>query len=1172
MDSLTKEQERVVTTLGKNLLVSASAGSGKTHTMIERIVYLLKTQEISIKNMLVVTFTEAAASEMRTRIENALMKEAGDNDKLKQELEHLSTADISTLHTFCSKIIKQYFYEVGIDPAYQILEPESSTVFKNSSLDAILHHYIKKDDEVFNELFENYNHKRRDVEFKNSILNLYNFLKTKYDYKNYIKNIVDKTYTTNLKNNLSAIYLHHHFMEMVEHFTKIFTGYLIEASALKSDKLMLLCEDTLKELNLVGNKTNFEETVNAVNQLEGFMRMPGKVADDEIELKEKIKEDRDLLKKELSNFSKIVGEGEASLKETLKKAKPLLEKMLEVIEAFDAHYAKTKKEHALLDFNDLEYYALEILKNETIQKSVKEKYDYVFIDEYQDTNNIQEQILSNIVKEDNAFMVGDVKQSIYGFRECDPTIFLRKYEAFKKEKNSEKIDLNANFRSDLNVLEFVNFVFNKIMKFETAQIDYKNTSEFVFEEEFYNYKPSKNNNPMVCVSVIDTKEKDEEKEEEPLEEIYSVLNHIEALKENKEEKDTKVQKEAKVIAGKIYEFLNSEIYDVKLKEYRKVTFQDIAILTRVKKEFIKTLAEELEALAIPVKAKYENNIYETYEANLIYNVLKLINNEQDDVALVSVLSSPICNISYNELSNIRLCYPDKAFYYEALFEYVSYYKDETSRKIKTLLKDLEEFRKKLTYLNVPYLIREVLNKYELNNYFLSLPNGKERLENIKRLIVATNKPKIQDNLFEYLSYIETFGSSETFEVNKGVEENSVTITTIHASKGLEYPIVILAGAGRDFKRAGSKMEILTSKDFGFGVRYYDLENRMKKDTLVRNAIHVKNLEEEQEEEMRLLYVALTRAKNHLVILGGVDLQKINALETDYSIKNARSYMEWILGSLDRVNLNTLKEERRELNVTLTKNIDCKFEVISEKDLLEKQQEEKQLVFGKPNETYVNAFEKMFAFTYPFIESKDILNKSSPSAIMQQEEEETVYSIRKMKVDEVYNKKEDTDFSLIGRVHHSIMEHISFTLTKKEEVEEEIKKLITNGTLPLETFDLVDVSQILNAILKVGDLLKNAVSIRKEQQFMMYVPYNSIMKESKVEDKILIQGVIDLIVETQEERIILDYKTTRLNEKALREKYKTQLMLYEKAVEGVEGSKKPVKKLIYSFHLNNIVNV
>ena len=441
------------------------------------------------------------------------------------------------------------------------------------------------------------------------------------------------------------------------------------------------------------------------------------------------------------------------------------------------------------------------------------------------------------------------------------------------------------------------------------------------------------------------------------------------------------------------------------------------------------------------------------------------------------------------------------------------------------------------------------------------------------LISVSKKPQLEHNLYKYIDYIETFGETEEYEVNTSTSASSVTITTIHSSKGLEYPIVILIGAGRDFTKTHEYNEILINKNLGFGVRYYDLLGRTRSDTIVRNAINEKNKEQQLAEEMRLFYVAITRAKNHLVLIGKISLKKIEAINSGYSIKNAKSYLEWVLGSLRVHDLNALKQNKSKIDVKLDKDTTCSFDVCDISSLSAQLSVQAPLVFAKPNAIYKQQFERVFNFKYAHTSSSEVVAKSTVTEVLQKDDEVVSnYSIKKFRIDEVFKTREELDFSRIGSVYHLVMENIDFSITTMEELDKKLSELIESRVLPIDTLELIDKSKILKATLAVSQLIKDATDIRREQQFMMYVPYNEVFKNSLVEDKILIQGVIDLIVVKKDEIIIVDYKTTRLNsEEELAKKYATQLNLYKKAYELASG-KTVSKKLIYSFYLNNMVNV
>jgi ATP-dependent helicase/nuclease subunit A len=1161
MSNLTREQRIVIESRDKNMLVSASAGSGKTFTMIERILDLLIKKESSINKMLIVTFTNAAASEMKQKIYDKLCESARDNKDLVKEIEELPTADISTLHNFCSKLIKQHFYEVGVDPAFKILDEKEIRVLINESLDFTLGEYSTRNDKEFDKLYETYNKKRRDLEFKRSIVELLYALKNRHNYEEFARRIIENTYSPDFNKNMASLYLNEALIEQFEHFKLTFNNLLTKANMLKSKKLIEVVDSLVNMANMVKGKNNFTKNFKALINLPASVRMPSKVADDEQELKLVIAGSKKEFRKAVDNFKIYFTAGsEDEIKNNLSLAKTHIQKMLEVVLSVDKHYMSLKKDRALLDFNDLEYYALEVLKNENIKQQVKNRYEHIFIDEYQDTNSVQEEIIKKISRDNNAFMVGDAKQSIYMFRGSDPSIFTCKYDNFKTDEVSQKVDLNKNFRSEKSILDFANFVFNNIMKKQTASVDYKISSQLSLGA---NYRKDTNNLPLVSINIINYEKTEVEKE--PLK-LYNVKEHAKT-----QEKDNYTKLEARIVAEKIEEFVGKEFYDAKTGETKLINYSDITILSRTRGQFIKDFCDELAIYNIPIYAKYKLNVYDTYEASLINNYLKLINNTYDDLALASVLTSTIVGLNYDELAKIKTN-GDTNNFYEAMSEYREQNKQsEISERISKLFNELNEFRKSLKFLTVTQLIEAVVLKYNLYDYFLALPGGKNRLENIKMLISASKKIEIKDNLFKYINYLETAGEEELFEINIGSSWGSVNITTIHSSKGLEYPVVILVGAGKDFTKKPVGSEILLNKDLGFGVRYYDFENRKKVDTITRSAIKLKNKEEELAEEMRLLYVAITRAKNHLVLVGKVTIEKLTKIETAYKVKNGKSYLSWVLGSLENSHLNALKAGKQKLQLKLADDTTCEFKVYLKDELEKTLLSKKPVVFSETDETYKKAFLKTFAFKYGFESSKNILAKSSVTEIVEAEEDVN-YSIKRLRIDEVFDKTKETDFSQIGNIYHLAMQHLSFKDATEENIKEQIKQLISKSILPIEATEILEIDKLVEAINQINLLIDDGDEVLREQQFLMYIPYDEIFKDSGVKDKILIQGVVDLIIIKNGEAYVIDYKTSRIkNTDKLREKYSVQLELYKKAVEKAFGVKVS-KKLIYSLYLNSIVIV
>ncbi len=1172
MPKFTDKQQQIIDVNGKNVLVSASAGSGKTTVMIERIITKVKNENLNIKDFLVVTFTNAAAEEMKLKIYNKFKKEAKEFPALAEQLEDVLNSDISTIHGFCQKIIKKYFYEIGVDPSFKILQGSETAFLKQNAFNSVFDKWMLKDDLDFFNLLESYNTKRSHKEFRELIERIYGFLKSKHNYMNWANTKTDELYNLNLTENTAVSYLAEIIEEELDYYKDRFKKLLEKSKMLEVSKGEVICEEVINFVNAFINAPNNNNKITILQESTKFTSArKGKLEAEQLELMEKISEAKKAFSKYLTETKKLFGKDITLLKEDLIKARDSLKLILNFIEDYDKEYAKLKFDISALDFSDLEHFCLQILQNKNIAKEVRESYEYVFVDEYQDTNNLQENIISLVAKTDNSFMVGDVKQSIYMFRQCDPQIFVDKYHLFKEqEKKGQVFDLNKNFRSDSAVLDFCNHIFNNIMTDKTASVDYKNSAKFVAGLKM-GQKPE---NVNVEVNILNVNKEEDEKNNktakaEAILDFYSVKN-AEIV-----EKLTDTELEAELIENKITELLNSEIYDAEIENFRRVDYKDIAILTRNRDGYLKTVCKKLVEKGVPLTAEYSYNIYKEYEIELIHNYLKLINNFDDSIALASVLTSTIVGLSLNDLAEI-VNKTNKKDFATSLLTYISENKqDKITERVNKLIEDLKEFEYKKTYLDVKSLLQEVLAKYNLHNYFVLLPGGRERIKNIELLLSECKSNKENTDLFKYLKYVEESLDSKDFKIKISNGENSVNITTSHSSKGLEYPVVLLIGCGRTFSNQSKSGNIVLNKDLGIGLNSYDLSSRTKSSTIAIEAVKQRIEVSSVAEEMRLFYVALTRAKNKLVLVGKTDVNKVNLLNSNYLVRKAKNYLDWILGSLSKEGLGILKTGKENLRVKTSENNSFNINLFTREDL-KKEEDLKQvnpIIFSKKNDKYSAALASVFNSVYKNKVAEGIVLKNTVTGIVNKanEEDEPVnYSIKKFRLSEKEDKTE-IDFSEIGTLYHSIMEKVSFDVKDMESLKQNIESLIKQKSLPENILEVVELKKVLTAINKINEFAKAAKTF-KEEQFMMYIPYNKIFIGSNVEDKILIQGIIDYVAETENEVYLIDYKTSRLKKETdFVNKYKTQLDVYALAMSD-RFIGKTVKKIIYSFYLDSVIIV
>lgn len=1140
---LTTEQKMATEKLDNNILVSASAGSGKTKVLISRIKHILQNKYANLKEILVMTFTNNAAMEMRQRLKKELL----DSNNFTSELNELETADIFTIHSFCQKTIKEFCSESGVSPNFSILDDQESDFLKMNALDIVLQNHYEKSDDNFLRVYESFNERRSDEQLKLLLISIYKFLRSKQNYKDWAYNSIANTYNENINENRAINYFNNYLLQTVNYFGSKFGLLLFEAEQLKSTNLTNYAKAYLNHTFQFNQ--NIKNNIDILFCEDTLPNINGKTSVEEIELKEKLQEISKLYKVELRNFVSLLGnDGLQDNLSSLENVKNMLKNILNLVFEFENEYDRLKHIKQVMDFDDMQHFCLQTLQNKKIRDVLKSRYKFILIDEYQDTSDIQEEIINLIIRDNNLFMVGDIKQSIYMFRQCKPQIFIDKYHMFKNKFScGEIIELNKNFRSEKAILDFSNWLFNSIMLEQTAQLNYSKNSQFVFD----NTKSNENKTDGI-VEIKLLKLEQEEKITKPLDNVYDLQND-ELVCDDK----TTLKKECLIIASVIKEKLQQKIFDNSTNNFRSVKFGDIAILTRKKENTIDLIKQELELLDIPINVEFEYDLYNKIEVQLLHNFLKLIDNEMQDIPLASVLNSFVANVNENELAQIRLEYPSEKFFHLAVKKYAVEKNNETSKKLKKLFDEINNFKSKKAYLNISELMNEIVNYYNFETEVLKAGLA-ENNEDI-RIAVTNSLALSHQTLFQYLKYVDDFANENTIKRNVGTSENAVTLSTIHASKGLEYPIVILANTNVLFSNKSTMSKIILNNDFGFGLNNYDAESRQVKNNIAKSAIKLKIKEQEKQEEMRLLYVALTRAKINLILTGAVKPDDIKTLKNFYEINSANNCLSWILGNLNKTEIECLKNKNR-LEVEFNKS-KFKFELIevSEMKICDVAIDETQKLI-KPITNEHNFFQILNEKQ----QENPLVLKNTVTAITNDEIENDVLHHY------LSIKTEDEDFSLIGTAYHKVMQYVNIQQAEINLVKADIEKMVEQNILLQEEVALVNIDKIRLAIENISKFIDGA-EILREKPFLVYLPANELIK-SEYSDKLLVQGVVDLIIKKHDEIVVIDFKTSRIkDEEKLKQKYQTQLNLYALAIEKFYKIK-VTKKIIYSFFLDRLVIV
>ena len=1083
-----KIQQDILDSANKNQLVSAGAGSGKTTVMIQKIANLILSS-VPIENLLVVTFTVLAAGEMKDRLINKLKEElitSDDNRKqfIIDSIEKIKTASIDTIDGFSSKTIKKYFYALNVAPNMEIISDTTRDYYLSKAMKNTLDKYSISDDRI-NVLLDFYGGNSRNFDKLKELLisSYYNIINIE-NFEDFLNESKEE-----YKDSVKSEYYLNQYLCLTIGLAK--QKIMYDYSSVSND-LQKLLKDYLNDLDKFSEALSFKSNLMTLNRLQFEKVNTRKFKDvDLTNINDAIGD--------IQNLQKLFKENliDENYEEKNQKIYNYFEFFLELLRDFIKNYQNYKEKNNFIDFNDLNRLMLKLLDNLEIRKELQEKYLYVFIDEYQDVNPLQDSLMSKLVGEKTKlFMVGDVKQSIYGFRGASPEWFIKKYDGIKSgDINGEVFDMNINFRSNPKILNFINEVFSNLMTKKLADIDYKNDAMI---------EPMRDDIVDDKVKILLVKQKDEKVLESG---IYSVKNHkqIEPIDESK--------KQALLVTKTITDLIGKEFYDANLKQVRKLGYKDFAILTRSEKDKDTTeLINLLRDCSIPVNLNNKLDIDASEGIKCILSILKCVSGTADDVDLLATFMS-LTNMTIDDLIQIR----DKEF---SLYENLK--SNMNKEFVKTGFDAINDIREKSYVSTNSELFRYILNEKRLKYYILQKQNGKRELSLIYEFLNKLSPLENGLGLAEFIEIVETNMNSES-DFKTQDNEDSVTIETIHKSKGLEYPVVILYNAGKRFPYLTDHDGINFNTDIGLGMYYFDVENRRKTNSLTKLAIKIKNSIKGYKEELRLLYVALTRAKNKLFIVGEYSENKLK--ENDIS---KSSYSNLILSCF----ADKITGDNNEFG-------NCVIELVDELSFTDLKKQE----FSKEVELLGQDF------TYEHIDKFNISLKNSVTGINSQKVQETGYKVSQiLKPDTQY---EQGDRALIGTLYHSALEKLDFTIPYVKNTD----------------FEQVDYSLIEKAHETISQVCKNA-KLKKEADFMLYIPYNEIV-ESEITDKVLVQGVVDLIVEHEDYIDIVDYKFSNLKINVLKEKYAEQLKLYKLAVE--KAFNKPVKNtFIYSIKTGELL--
>jgi len=1205
----TQEQRKVIEARNCNLLVAAAAGSGKTAVLVERIITMITDEKnpIDIDQLLVVTFTNAAAAEMRERIAKAIsdkLDKMPSNKHLYKQLTLLQRASITTIHSYCLDIIRKNFHILNIDPKFRVADQTEILLLKSDILKELLEDLYTNGDESFYDLVESYSGSKYDYPLEELILGMYNFVQSNPWPKKWLEDNVE----------LFNISTNEEF-EKTKWVKIIKENFNITLEGLRAKAILAIeiCKqpygpekyiDNLKQDIILlddliaGSKTTYSNMVNSLENI-SFSRLGRCSKDVDEDLKQKVKNIRDdEIKAGIKDLkTKIILKPIDKIIEDLNNLYPVMQTLIKVVEEFTCRFQKAKNNKNIVDFNDIEHFALNILLEDGscegeiitshVAKEERNRFVEIMIDEYQDSNLVQETILTSISREGiskpNIFMVGDVKQSIYRFRLARPELFMDKYNSYSTNDsgNYRRIDLFKNFRSREEIIDGVNFLFERLMSNYIGEMEYDDKAALYLGANYKQLEDGTTGGPIE-VNLIDREIPEDLELDEELQDLSNI------------------GLEAKIIGKRIKSLINENyfVFDKSIDGYREIKYKDIVILLRATSNWSQTIIEELMKEEIPVYADVGTGYFEAIEVKIVINLLRIIDNSHQDIPLISVLRSPLVGLTVDELVDIRTTFKE-GNYFDAITEYVEgeLFESELGNKINQFLECLSKWKKEALCTDLDEFVWNIYVETNFYNYVAAMPGGIQRQANLMSLIEKAIKFKESSysGLFNFIRFIEKvcennsdMGAAKII----GENENIVRIMSIHKSKGLEFPVVFAAGLGKQFNEMDLRKSILLHQELGMGPEFVDFNNRVSYPTIAKKALSQKIKIENLSEEMRILYVAFTRAREKLILTGTVKKleDKIEKWQSTsggttqklpiYTVYKAKTYYDWIMPIV-------YKAEDKEKWPIFKWSIEDTPEVETKKIDLETM---KSYFFEESNkyidEDNIKYFNDELLWAYKYMDRTALPTKITVSEVKRQSQKSLDYIEKNAledikKNEEIYKPaflEEKKGFSAAekGTIFHYVMKILDFNkINSYEQIKEQIEEMVDKNLITKEEKDTI----IIDRIVKFGEsnIFKRILAAEKlglnskEKPFVIDVPIDKIYADILNDDHqtIMVQGVIDCFFEEDGQIVIVDYKTDYCTEEMIdqiKDRYKIQLDLYKEALEKI--TKKTVKEeVLYLFSID-----
>lgn len=1184
----TDSQEKAINVRNCEVLVSAAAGSGKTSVLVERIIRRITDAQnpIDIDRMLIVTFTKAAAKEMKDRIrkaiEDRLDENPSDENCLRQSML-IHNAQITTIHGFCQSVIRDHFDAIAIDPNFRVADANELKLMRIDVLDSVLERYYEEGREEFLNTVECFSGQKSDARFADIIMKLFEFSQSHPDPHAFLTECVKQYQANNVQEFES--------MPFIEAYVEVYKDRLAgnirackkaieaidEAPSIMKYRTAFVNDCEMMQRAMA--QTTYNDFADAIRQIsfEALARILSKNIDEldaavQKTVKDIREEYKDDIKEMQSDFMDSVGEAFS----TMQACRLNVEMLVEVTESFAKEYAGCKADKNVIDFNDMEHMAISILKSSSIiADEYRDFFDEIYVDEYQDSNLTQEELIKAIKKPEpngNLFMVGDVKQSIYRFRQARPDLFIEKYDSFTDDPSGQqRILLNDNFRSRREVISAVNEIFTAIMKRDVGNIEYDEDASLKYGAVYYpECEASQSNRAEILIGTGDD--------------------------------ITNIEMEANIIANRIKEMVSesAQVFDTEMKQMRPVQYRDIAILLRSEKNWYDAIKNALELVGIPVASSGTKGYFATAEVQTVLACLETIDNPRQDIPLATVMLSVFGGFTNEELAIIKGRYI-RIGLYDSVCDCAADEREDVDGNLQAkcirLMQKISKYRDMSVYTPVYGLIQSIIDD-GLGEYYRSMEGGKKCEENLKMLTVkALEYGKTSfSGLFNFVRYINLI---RKYEIEDGErdsfgDENAVKIMTIHKSKGLEFPVCFVAGIDKRRNIKDETGSVIWDAKYGIGVDMVDCDRRIKRKTVYKNLIKHHLAAENIAEEIRVLYVAMTRAREKLILVGYSRDGKIFDKKKG-GILSCSTYLDMILQAAND------QGEYLHFDVSF---IDSQMLVTSRMQTELVRESYKDVVFESARDTEgakeydVPKELGELTYQYPYAEVSSVPAKMSVSQLKHQAiEEEIEKGMELAPVGQQLFAETDPDTyipafmrkegqtvsggTFYGTAFHRIMELWRYDTTNvtEDDVKSFAAEMLASYRMSEEQVEAIrpaDIAYFLNS--ELGKEMKAAHEkglLRREQPFVIGIPASELMDietKPEMEEIVLVQGIIDAYYENENGIVIVDYKTDYVTQKEmLISRYKAQLQYYAKALNQLT-EKNVSKKLIYSSRLRDVISV